>query len=57
MFAPAAVLAAAGCRVSAVSRHTGLSRQLALAVGWQVTYIDPPGARTPPSAARSPQAA
>lgn len=40
----AASLVLAGCQVSVVSRRAGLSRQLALAVGWKVIYID---ARTP----------
>jgi hypothetical protein len=58
VFAPgAAGLVTAGCQVTVVSRRGGLSGQLALAVGWSVTYIDPPGARTPPSPARAPQAA
>jgi hypothetical protein len=58
IFAPvAASLAVAGCQVSVISRRTGLSRQLALAVGWKVTYIDPPGTHAPPSAARLPPAA
>src|SRR5215469_6688265 len=53
IFAPvAASLETAGCQVNAVSRRAGLSRQLALAVGWKVIYIDPPGAHAPPSAAR-----
>jgi hypothetical protein len=58
VFAQAAVgLAVAGCDVTVVSRRAGLSRQLALAVGWKLTYIDPPDARTPPSAAQPPEAA
>ena len=58
MFAQAAaVLAGAGCHMTVVSRRAALSRQLALAVGWKVTCIDPPGARAPTPAARPPQAA
>ena len=58
IFAPvAASLAGAGCQVSVISRRAGLSRQLALAAGWKVTYIDPPGTHAPPSAARPPRAA
>jgi hypothetical protein len=53
----AAGLVAAGCEVIVVSRRAALSRQLALAVGWRVTYIDPPDTGTPPSAAPAPQAA
>jgi hypothetical protein len=50
-FAPgAAGLVTAGCHVTVVSRRAGLSRQLALAVGWRVIYIDPPAARTPQAA-------
>ncbi|HTX26947.1 MAG TPA: hypothetical protein VME19_08030 [Streptosporangiaceae bacterium] len=53
----AADLVTAGCQVIVVSRRAGLSARLALAVGGRVTYIDPPGARTPPPAARASQAA
>jgi hypothetical protein len=57
IFAPvAASLAVAGCQVSVISRRIGLSRQLALAVGWKVTYIDPPGTYAHPSAACPPRA-
>ena len=53
----AASLETTGSRVNAVSRRAARSRQLALAVGWKVTYIDPPGTHAPPSAARPPRAA
>jgi hypothetical protein len=50
-FAPgAASLVTAGCHVTVVSRRAALSRQLALAVGWRVTYIDPPASRAPQAA-------
>jgi hypothetical protein len=50
-FAPrAADLVAAGCQVTVVSRRAALSRQLALAVGWRVIYLDPPAARAPEAA-------
>jgi hypothetical protein len=38
----AAVLIARGCHVTVVSRYTALSRQLALAAGRQVIYLDAP---------------
>ena len=40
----ASVLTAAGCVVTVVSQRARLSGQLAAAIGWKVTYIDPPGA-------------
>jgi hypothetical protein len=50
----AASPATAGCRVTVVSLRAGLCRQLALAVGWRVIYIDrrthphqPPGRGRP----------
>jgi hypothetical protein len=42
----AAGLIARGCHVTVVSRYTGLSRQLAVAAGRQVIYLDAPDTTT-----------
>lgn len=45
IFTTAAVcLAAAGCRVTVISRRAALSKRLALAAGSNVIYLDPPPA-------------